>query len=213
MPRSKGNWDAFFKRSDAKNAARRKKRGEKIKERKPTSLLSTLGRVVLPRVIGDAPMLAHSYNRSHILENAERRRENPTAAEAELQRILDSLNGGVLRGKFRREHVISGKWIVDFFFPEIRLAIEVDGSIHDTQVQRAKDREKEVDCKRFDITLLRLRNAEIFGDRDRLIEKLRAGWRAAKGRESRIVGVSAYDSPRQIADTRPPSFRCRSGTT
>ena len=58
------------------------------------------------------------------------RRADPTRAEAELQRILNSLNGGVLRGKFKREHVVSGKWIVDFFFPEVRLAIEVDGSVH-----------------------------------------------------------------------------------
>jgi hypothetical protein len=38
---------------------------------------------------------------------------------------------------------------------------------------------------------LRLRNAEIFGDRDWLIKKLRAGWGEAKDRENRIVGTSA----------------------
>jgi len=92
---------------------------------------------------------------------------------------------------FKREHVVSGKWIVDFFFPEIRLAIEVDGSVHNTQVQRAKDLKKDSDCMRFDITVLRLRNAEIFGDRDWLIEKLRASWREAKDRENRIIGTSA----------------------
>jgi very-short-patch-repair endonuclease len=81
-----------------------------------------------------------------------------------------------------REHVASGKWIVDFFFPEIRLAIEVDGSTHNSQAQQAKDRQKDADCKRFDITVLRLRNAEIFGNRDRLTEKLR--WRRGKVLES-----------------------------
>jgi len=126
-----------------------------------------------------------------ILTNSEKRRASPTRAEAELERILNSLNGGVLRGEFRREHVVSGKWIVDFFFPKIRLAIEVDGSVHNTQVQRAKDLKKDSDCKRFDITVLRLRNAEIFGDRAWLIEKLRASWREAKDRENRIIGTSA----------------------
>ena len=94
-----------------------------------------------------------------------------------------------MRGKFKREHVVSGKWIVDFFFPEIRLAIEVDGSVHNTQVQRAKDLKKDSDCRRFDITVLRLHNAEVFGDRDLLMRKLRVGWREAKDRENRIIGT------------------------
>ena len=145
---------------------------------------------MLPRVIGESPIFDRSNSKSHIVKNAERRRANPTKAESELQRILNSLNAGVLRGKFKREHVVSGKWIVDFFFPEIRLAIEVDGSAHNTRVQRAKDRKKDTDCKRFDITVLRLRNSDIFGDRDGLVEKLRAGWRLAKNRKNRIVGIS-----------------------
>jgi hypothetical protein len=38
---------------------------------------------------------------------------------------------------------------------------------------------------------LRLRNAEIFGDRDYLIKKVRAGWREAKDGKNRIIGTSA----------------------
>ena len=140
----------------------------------------------MPGVVYEEPIFVGSYSKSHIVKNTEKRRANPTKAEAKLRSILNSLNGGVLRGKFKREHVVSGKWIVDFFFPEIRLAIEVDGSVHNTQVQRGKDRKKDADCKRFDITVLRLRNADIFGDRDRLVEKFREGWRAAKSRENRF---------------------------
>lgn len=96
-----------------------------------------------------------------------------------------------MRGKFKREHIVSGRWIVDFFFPEIRLAIEVDGSIHNTPDQQAKDRKKDQDCERFDITILRISNAEVFGDRERLVGKLRAGWSAAKNRENKIIGKRA----------------------
>ena len=183
MPRSKGNWVAFFNRTD-----RKKTNGKK---RNPTPLLSA-GGVVVPYVVGEL-ISDRSYRpilvqKSYILKNSERRRSNPTRAEAELERVLNSLTGAFLRGKFKREHVVSGKWIVDFFFPEIRLAIEVDGSVHNTQVQRAKDLKKDSDCRRFDITVLRLHNAEVFGDRDLLMKKLRAGWREAKDRENRIIG-------------------------
>jgi very-short-patch-repair endonuclease len=183
MARSKENWAAFFKRSDRK---------KNVKSRKlAPSLLTVGGRV--PHVIGELISVRSDrpIHKSHILTFSAKRRANPTGAEAELQRVLNSLNGGALRGKFKREHIVSGKWIVDFFFPEIRLAIEVDGSAHNTQVQRLKDLKKDSDCRRFDITVLRLRNAEIFGDRDWLIKKLRAGWREAKDRENRIIGTSA----------------------
>jgi len=132
-----------------------------------------------------------AYKRSQILKNADDRRSDPTVAEAKLESLLNSLNNGALQGKFKREHVISGKWIVDFYLPEIRLAIEVDGPVHDTPIQQAKDRKKDSDCKRFDITVLRIPNAEIFGDREVLIKKLRAGWREARDRENLIIGTSA----------------------
>lgn len=191
MPRSKGNWDGFFKRSDPKNIRRRKRRGEKVKEERPASANLTFGSFVLPRLIGDPSIIVSSFSKSYIRSNADKRRANPTRAEAEFQRILNSLNSGALRGLFTREHVVSGRWIVDFFFPEIRLAIEIDGPIHRTSVQRVKDREKDADCRRFDVSVLRLSNNDVFGDRGLLVEKLRVGWRAAKNRENRIIGKFA----------------------
>lgn len=144
--------------------------------------------VTIPRVVGEHPLTTEYPVRSRIREFADSNRKNPTPAERELRRILDQLNGGVLRGKYKCQHAISGKWIVDFFFPEIRLAIEVDGSIHLTEEQREQDRLKEADCARFDITMLRIGNREVYRDRESLIEKLRSGWREALGRENRIIG-------------------------
>ena len=118
-------------------------------------------------------------------------RRNPTAAEQHLSRILNTLNSGILKGRFRTQHVISGQWIVDFFFPEIRLAVEVDGSVHRTKEQKIRDTEKEKDCRRFDITLVRVSNSEVFGNREKLLDKLRSGWRAALKRENFIIGKSA----------------------
>jgi hypothetical protein len=48
--------------------------------------------------------------------------------------------------------------------------------------------EKEQDCARFDITLLRITNADVFGDRDKLVDKLRHGWRMALKRENQLIG-------------------------
>ena len=130
----------------------------------------------------------HVFQRSHIEKYADYRRANPTPAEAEFRQFLNNLNGGVLRSKFVREHVISGKWIVDFYFPEIRLAVEIDGSIHLTGIQKTKDIMKDADAARFDITVLRLTNSEVAGNKERLTVKLREAWLRALKRENQIIG-------------------------
>ena len=147
----------------------------------------------VPRVVGEPPPFAESPKRSYILENADENRNNPTHAEKKLREIFDELEGGVLRGKFECQYAISGKWIVDFFFPKIRLAIEVDGSIHQTAQQKKRDRQKDEDCARFDITMLRINNREIYGDECKLIEKLRLGWRTALNRKNQIIGMDASE--------------------
>mgnify|MGYP001955883912 FL=1 len=96
----------------------------------------------------------------------------------------------MLKGRFKREHVISGKWITDFFFPDIRLAIELDGPYHLRSQQITRDRQKDEDCKKYDITVLRITNKEVFGDQDKLTKKLRGGWRRALDRKNYIIGMS-----------------------
>ncbi|MDE0059297.1 MAG: DUF559 domain-containing protein [Defluviicoccus sp.] len=160
----------------------------KARARGSTTPISGLS---IPRIVGEPPIFSQTPQRSNIRKFAYRRQESPTPAEAELRRLSNRLNGGILSGRFKREHVISGRWIVDFFFPEIRLAIEVDGSIHLTDDQIERDRLKEADCSRLDITMLRLTNREIYGDRGALIRKLRGGWRRALDRENGVIGMDA----------------------
>jgi very-short-patch-repair endonuclease len=110
---------------------------------------------------------------------ADERREHPTRAERTLAAILGGLNEGALDGRFRREWVCGGRWIVDFYFPEVRLGIEVDGGYHRSTVQRGWDLFKDGGLESAGVTVLRLTNEEVFGDRERLLGKLRQAWRTA----------------------------------
>jgi very-short-patch-repair endonuclease len=110
---------------------------------------------------------------------ARERREHPTRAERALAAILAGLNDGALAGRFRREWVC-GRWIVDFYFPEVRLAIEVDGGYHRATTQKGWDHFKESGLEASGVTLLRLTNQEVFGDRALLVRKLRRAWQAAQ---------------------------------
>jgi very-short-patch-repair endonuclease len=100
-------------------------------------------------------------------------------AGRELGKILLSLNKGVLRGKFKTKWYVSGR-LFDFFFPEIRLAILLDGSEEKPEYSRLQKAYFENFCEDEWVTLLYLKEDEIKYGRDKLIEKLRDAYRAAK---------------------------------
>ena len=67
-------------------------------------------------------------------DRARRLRRERTDAERTLwQRLRGKQLGGL---KFRRQHVV-GPWILDFYCPECRLAVELDGGQHNEAVLRA----------------------------------------------------------------------------
>jgi very-short-patch-repair endonuclease len=134
-----------------------------------------------PRVVGDAPFVSDEVVRrkNTAWKNANRMGKRPTQAEQELESILNSLNNGVLQGRFFAQWAFADKWILDFYFHENRLGIEVDGAVHQTAQQRMRDEEKEAACRAWDITLIRVSNAQVFGPRDDLVRILRSGWKKA----------------------------------
>src|SRR5581483_120614 len=66
---------------------------------------------------------------SRLRSNAKRLRKRNTLAEQRIWSRLRSRRFG--RFKFRRQHPI-GRYILDFYCPELKLAIELDGSQHET---------------------------------------------------------------------------------
>lgn len=133
---------------------------------------------------------------------ADNRRRGGTRAELELERILRSVGGGAFRGRFRREWAYGGRWIVDFYFPEVRLGIEVDGSYHNTLQQRHRDREREKALAMSGITIMRLANDEVFGDRESLLLKIHAGWRKAKIAYQKFSEFNKSKQSRRIVPSR-----------
>ena len=82
-------------------------------------------------------------------------RNNLTPAEAGLWRYLK--NSQLKGRKFRRQHSI-GDYIIDFYCPKEKLAIELDGEVHQYDKVNRSDREKEKYLQRLDIQLLRFEN-------------------------------------------------------
>lgn len=94
-------------------------------------------------------------------ENKKRRqhlRKNMTKAEIFLwSRIkMKQLNGF----KFRRQFGINN-YIVDFYCPELKLAIEIDGDVHGYDSQIVSDKQRQRDIEALGIKVLRYTNNDI----------------------------------------------------
>src|SRR5512135_2532446 len=90
------------------------------------------------------------------LELARRLRREPTQAERVLwQALRGRLVGGF---KFRRQHMVAG-FEVDLYCPAARLAIEVDGPVHESQQHYDEARDAVFDS--LGIAVIRIRNDDV----------------------------------------------------
>jgi very-short-patch-repair endonuclease len=69
-----------------------------------------------------------------------------------------ALRRGALGHIVRRQHVIRG-WIVDFYIPGVGLVIEVDGDVHDMQIE--DDRQRTEVLEREGLRVIRVRNEKV----------------------------------------------------
>jgi len=73
----------------------------------------------------------------------------------------------VLRGsqllwyKFRRQYSI-GSYVVDFYCPAVKLAIELDGESHNRRGARRSDRSRDAFIESFGIRVVRILNTEVY---------------------------------------------------
>lgn len=85
-------------------------------------------------------------------------RRAPTPAEKKAWSILR--NRGVFGFKFRRQQVIDG-FVVDFYCAKLRVAIEIDGEVHESVEAACYDRNRPKFLQSIGITVVRVKNDEV----------------------------------------------------
>ncbi len=73
--------------------------------------------------------------------------------------------------KFRRQYSIEN-FVVDFYCPELKLAIEIDGNSHYIENARLSDRERQNRIETFGIQFLRFTNIEIYENLEGVLLKI-----------------------------------------
>jgi len=74
--------------------------------------------------------------------------------------------------KFRRQHSISN-YILDFYCPSEKLAIELDGSVHDNFINQNYDSKRTEYLSELGITVLRFENNVVFQQLDMVLEAIK----------------------------------------
>ena len=119
------------------------------------------------------------YNNPVLKPRRQDLRKNQTDAEKVLWRHL---RGQQLDGfRFFRQYSV-GPYILDFYCPQIRLAVELDGGQHAESDIIAYDKERTQYLKSFDIKMLRFWNNEMLGNTDAVLEKIRYALKSSGSR-------------------------------
>jgi very-short-patch-repair endonuclease len=109
-------------------------------------------------------------NLPHLKTFRKELRNNLTPAEAKLWTLL---KGKQMQGrKFRRQHSVAN-YILDFYCPEERLAIELDGQGHFEATQAEYDKERDLFLETFGIKVVRFENKWVWDNPEGLLEEVR----------------------------------------
>lgn len=104
-----------------------------------------------------------------IFKRAEELRGNQTAEE----KLWIHLKSNHLGVRFKRQHPI-WIYIADFYCHELRLVIEINGSIHDLKEVIENDKLRQEDIISFGIRVIRLTNQEVRTDLNSVIERIQS---------------------------------------
>lgn len=97
---------------------------------------------------------------------AKEHRRNATAPERNLWQALRQRRTGM---RFRRQAPV-GNWIVDFWCPRLKLAVEVDGDYHEDN--RDEDERRDAGLRKMRVTVLRFTNQHVEEGLDSVLDQI-----------------------------------------
>ena len=107
-----------------------------------------------------------------------RRKELRAALTPAEVRLWVALKGRQLDGrKFRRQHSM-GAYILDFYCPQEKLAIELDGAAHDSAAAQIRDERRDAFLAGLGIRVLRYENRNVMENLDGVLADIRARFAA-----------------------------------
>jgi len=122
----------------------------------------------------------YKYNRPERKRLRKKLRNEAPKAE---QKLWEHLRGNQLKGlKFRRQYGV-GPYVIDFYCPYLRLAIEIDGDSHYEEAARAYDQKRQQYIEKHNVHFLRFTNDDIYNSLEGVVDDI-CNWAEQHHRES-----------------------------
>lgn len=112
-----------------------------------------------------------TINRRKLKDRRKKLRNNPTQAEAFLWGYLK--NSQLEGRKFRRQSSIKS-FIVDFYCPEEKLVIELDGDFHFDEKAIKDDEQRTMKLEEEGLRVIRFENQEVLLSLDDVLSKVKS---------------------------------------
>ena len=122
------------------------------------------------RVRSGTELMNKIFNQKIQKEKRRSLRRRSTKAERTLWQNLR--NRGFEGYKFRRQFSV-GFFVLDFYCPELKLAIEVDGYSHDSEEAKKYDTERQKIIEVYGVRFLRIRDEEVHEDIEKALKKIK----------------------------------------
>ena len=129
------------------------------------------------------------FDFSGLAQTARELRKKQTPSEAVMWELLRDRR--FMNLKFRRQHQV-GECVVDFYCDEHKLAVELDGPVHDEARQAKKDKTRDSYLQSLGLTVLRLHNEDFLADPEAALTKIAQAYPSPTGRGAGGEGVAVY---------------------
>lgn len=115
----------------------------------------------------EAIMTIH-YTKKEMQERRRQLRNNMTYSE---KIVWMFLRKNQMKVRFLRQYSVDN-YVIDFYCPQLKLAVEIDGDIHDLPEQKEYDIERQKHIEQFGIKFIRIKNEELFGNPNKAFDKI-----------------------------------------
>ena len=109
------------------------------------------------------------HNNEVLKERRKELRKNQTKTE---EILWFELRHEKLGFKFKRQHSIGG-YILDFYCPQKKLIVELDGEVHNTKEAKEYDEVRDKYFKELGYTTIRFLNREVEDNIEKVLDKIR----------------------------------------
>ena len=143
------------------------------------------------------------YNKASEKEKRRLLRKNMSKAEVIMWSRLKQKQ--ILGYKFRRQYSV-GSYVIDFYCPELKLAIEIDGTSHFKERAEYYDRNRQESIEQLGIRFLRFSNMEVYKNRSGVLEVIVDTVRTIREPSFKSPLCQAWDQGEVIKQGSNPSL-------